>query len=49
MQLSTTQYQKRMHILYHLPDIVDAYADCRCHDGGISIELIILEKPLMDD
>jgi len=44
MRLSTSQYQKRMHIWYRLPDIEDSYADFLCRDGGTSIERVIFEK-----
>jgi len=46
MRLSTSQYQKRTHIWYCLPDIVDSYADVCCRDGGTSIGLVTLEKSL---
>jgi len=46
MRFSTSQCQKLIHISYRLPDIEDSYADFRRHDGGTSIERIILAKPL---
>jgi len=48
MRLSTSQYQKCMHISYRLPDIEDSYSDFRCRDGGTFIERVILEKPLKE-
>jgi len=37
IRLSTSRYQKRMHISYRLPDIQNLYVDFRCRGGGTSI------------
>jgi len=45
MRLCTSQYQKRMHISYRLPNIEDSYVDFHYHDGVPLLNALFWRNP----